>query len=211
MKVLILGFGDVGKSVTQILTSRGVEVVVVDVDANISPEYESESVKFVEADATSEEFWEGVDLNEFDAVVIALPNDLHAIFCTLTVKDRAEIPVFARCNNSEYAEKLYRAGADHVINLPVVAAEMVLAEIFKEEIKRRLTFEDIEIKVYSVDERLEGKRVSEIITGNVVFLGAECDGEVIRKPNLKLRKGCRIAVAGKREDLLKFEAGFISS
>ncbi len=208
MKVLILGYGDVGKTVARILTSRGVKVVVVDVK-DITPE---KGVEFIRGDVTDESFWEDFDISSFNSVVVALPDDLHAVFCVLMIKSKKkDMVVYARCNSTEYVEKLYKAGADHVVNLPVVAAEMILSEIFGEEIRRRLTFENIEVKVYAVEKgsKLKGMRVGDI--KNIIVLGVECGGETIVDPDFVLREGCSIAVAGKVEELVKFEAEYLKA
>ncbi len=203
MRVLILGYGDVGRTVARILVSRGVEVVVVDV-ADIKPE---EGVKLIQGDATLEEFWKSFDLSEFGAAVVALPQDLHAVFCILIIKNKKpDITIYARCNNSEYVKKMYLAGADHVVNLPVVTAEMILSEIFGEEIRRKLSFENIEVKVYSVEKgsRLRGLKLGEIRDAGVLPLGAECGGEVFTDEEFRIDEGCQIAVAGRRDELLRF-------
>ncbi len=208
MRVLILGYGDVGKTVAKVLVSRNAEVVVVDI-ADISP---SENVEFIRADVTLEEFWENFDLSGFDAAVVALPHDLHAIFCVLMMKNkRPDLKIYARCNSSEYVEKLYRAGADHVINLPVVTAEMILSEVFGEEIRRRLTFENIEVKVYVVERgsKLSGLKLSDIQKAGVLPLAAECDGKIFIDDSFVLGEGCKVAVAGKRDELVKFEVEFV--
>ncbi len=208
MKVLILGYGDVGKTVARILTSRGVNVVVVDVK-DVTPE---SGIEFIRGDVTDESFWEGFDISDFNYVVVALPDDLHAVFCVLMIKSKKkDMVVYARCNSTEYVEKLYKAGADHVVNLPVVAAEMILSEIFGEEIRRRLTFENIEVKVYMVEKgsKLKGMRVGEI--KNIIVLGVECDGKIVMDPDFVLKDGCLVAVAGKVDELVKFEAEYLTT
>ena len=86
-------------------------------------EHVPQDVEYIRADATSENFWNEIELENFDATVVALPRDLDAIFCILMIKRRvSSMPVYVRCNK-EYVEKLYKAGADCVINSPVVAAE----------------------------------------------------------------------------------------
>lgn len=205
MRVLILGYGDVGKTAAKILVSRGVETVVVDV-SDIIPD---ENVKFIRADVTLENFWKEFDVTGFDAAIVALPDDLHAIFSILMLKQQnTEIEVYVRCNNAENAEKMYTAGADYVINLPVVAAEMILSEIFGEEIRRKLMFENIEIKTYVVEEgsKLEGRKLEDLEKYGIKVIAAECKGETITSRDFRVQTGCIIAIAGKKEDILRFEA-----
>ncbi len=205
MRVLILGYGDVGRTTSRILASRGVETVVVDRE-QVAVE---EEVEFIRADVTLEEFWEKLDVTGFDAAVVALPDDLHSIFCILTLKNKnPEMRIYARCNTAENVGKMYAAGADYVIVLPIVAAEMILSEIFGESIRRKMSFENIDVVVYTVKEgsRLIGKTLKDLENYGIVVIAAECNGETITDLNTKIREGCRIAVAGKEEDLIKIEA-----
>jgi Trk K+ transport system NAD-binding subunit len=207
MRILILGYGDVGKMLTRILISRGITPTVVDIRKDIP-----EDVEYIQADATSEAFWKQLDIEKFDAAVVALPDDLNAVFCVLMLKRMKDIPVYARCNNTEYIEKFYKAGADYVIDLPGIAAELIISEIFKEEIRKRLTFENIEISTYEVKKgsSIVGKTLGELMSlTECIILGAESDGKVHRDADFRIRVNSRIAVAGRREDLNKFEAEFI--
>ncbi|AAB90523.1 potassium channel family protein [Archaeoglobus fulgidus] len=205
MRVLILGYGDVGRTAARILTSRGVDTVVVDKEVH-EPEG---SAEFIRADVTSESFWENIELSDFDAAIIALPEDTHAIFCVLTLRRmREDLKIYVRCNESENAEKMYVAGADYVIVLPMVTAEMILSEVFGESIRRRMRFENIEIAVYEVKRgsKVVGKTLKELEGKGVKVIAAECGGRVIMDLNFTIEEGCRIALAGKTDNLLEVEA-----
>lgn len=207
MRVLILGYGDVGRTAARILMSRGVETVVVDEtfgELELTTEME-----FIKADVTAEKFWENIDVENFNAAIVALPEDLHAIFCVLSLRrKKPDIKIYVRCNETENAEKMYAAGADYVIILPIVAAEMMLSEIFGESIKRKLSFENIEIVQLTVVEgsKAEGKTIGDLEKFGVIVLGVECNGETHTSPDFRIRGGCRIAVVGRKENLLKVEA-----
>jgi len=205
MKVLILGYGDVGRTAARILTSRGVNTVVVDKEAH-EPEG---SVEFTMADVTSESFWENIDLSDFDAAIVALPEDTHAIFCILTLRKlKEDLKICVRCNQTENAEKMYIAGANYVVVLPMVTAEMILSEVFGESIRRKMGFENIEIAVYEVKKgsKMIGKALKELESREVMVIAAECNSEIITDLDYRIKEGCRIAVAGKIDKLLELEA-----
>jgi len=208
VKVLILGYGDVGRNVAEELISKDIEVVVVDI-RDLKP---TKGIKFIRGDVTLESFWKDFDLSRFNAVVVALPEDLHSVFCVLMIRNKnKDIEIYARCNSSEYVEKLYKAGADHVINLPVVTAELIISEIFGEEIRRRLTFENIEVKIFAIDEgsKLIGTKIENIRKLGIIPLAVFCNGEVHISESFKIRKNCQIAVAGRSEELVRFEAEYM--
>ncbi|WP_202319230.1 potassium channel family protein [Archaeoglobus neptunius] len=207
MRVLILGYGDVGRTAARILISRGVETVVVDktVDETVALDDGAELIK---ADVTNETFWEEIEIGDFEAAIVALPDDLHAIFCILALKNKnRNMKIYARCNNVENVEKMYAAGADYVIVLPIVTAEMILSEIFGESIRRKMTFENIDVVVYTINRgsRVLGKTLRELENYGVIVIAAECGGEIITELDAKIREGCRVAVAGRKEDLIKIE------
>ena len=205
MKVLILGYGDVGKTATKILRSRGVETVVVDRESH-KPE---EGVEFIMTDVTSEFFWENIDLSDFDAAIVALPEDTHAIFCILTLRKlREDLKIYVRCNDAKNAEKMYVAGANYVAVLPMVTAEIILSEVFGESIRRKMEFENIEIAVYEVrgDSKIIGKALRELEGKDLKVIAAECGGEIVTSMDYRIKEGCRIAVAGKIEKLRELEA-----
>ena len=203
MNVLMLGYGDVGKTISKILISRGIKPVVVDVKEEI--EYELE---YIRANVLKESFWTFIDLKNYDALVVVLPKDIDAIFCILMAKKlNPDIMVFARCNDSSYVEKMYKAGADYVANLPLISSEIVITSIFREVIAKRMIYENLQIVVYEVKENspIIGKKLKDISIPNCKVLGAEKDGMTYRDQDFVVTANCKIAVVGKKEDLINFE------
>ncbi|RLI75594.1 hypothetical protein DRO97_02905 [Archaeoglobales archaeon] len=203
MNVLMLGYGDVGKTISKILISRGIKPVVVDVKEEI--EYELE---YIRANVLKESFWTFIDLKNYDALVVVLPKDLDAIFCILMAKKlNPDIMVFARCNDSSYVEKMYKAGADYVANLPLISSEIVITSIFREAIAKRMIYENLQIVVYEVKENspVIGKKLKDISIPNCKVLGVEKDGVTYRNEDFVVTADCKIAVVGKKEDLMNFE------
>ena len=207
MNVLMLGYGDVGKTISKILVSRGVKPVVVDVKEEV--EYELE---YIRADVLKESFWTFIDLKSYDALVVALPKDIDTIFCILMAKKlNPDIMVFARCNDSSYVEKMYKAGADYVANLPLISSEIVITSIFREAMAKRMIYENLQIVVYEIKENspMFGKKLGEITIPNCKVLGVEKDGVVYKNKDFVITANCKIAIVGKKEDLMKFEKEFI--
>ncbi len=76
----------------------------------------------------------------------------------------ADAFVVARANRVKSVEKIYRAGADYVASVPIVASHMLAKIIQKEEEELGLLYEDLEIKLFAVDKRsrLVGRTLEEI-------------------------------------------------
>lgn len=96
MKILILGFGDVGKTAARFLIPKGAYVSVVDVRDSYM-----DGVEFIKENALNEEFWKKMNLEEFNAAIVALPKDTDGLMATLLLrKMRPDLLIVARCNNS---------------------------------------------------------------------------------------------------------------
>jgi|Deesub1362B_J571_1020462.scaffolds.fasta_scaffold00055_122 Trk K+ transport system NAD-binding subunit len=197
MKVLILGFGDVGKTAARFLLPKGAYVSVVDVKESYM-----EGVEFIKENALNEEFWKEMNLEEFNAAIVALPKDVDGLMATLLLrKMKQDLLIVARCNNSAYVERFYAAGADYVIDISSVSAQMVVSTIFGEETAKRLIYENLQFSTIEVEEGAQfvGKRASEIQCCTPV---AVIDGDRTLKPEeAELRPGMKVIVFGKQNEV----------
>ena len=72
--------------------------------------------------------------------------------------------VLVRANHLRSAEKIYRAGADYVASVPIVASHMLARIIQGEEETLDLLYEDLELKIFHVSKRsrLAGRTLGEL-------------------------------------------------
>jgi len=94
-----------------------------------------------------------------------LNQDSDAIYATLLAKNlNPQAFVVVRANNLRSAENIYRAGADYVASLPIVASHMLARIIQGEEEKLDLLYEDLELKIFHVRKRsgLPGRTLEEL-------------------------------------------------
>jgi len=72
--------------------------------------------------------------------------------------------VVVRANHLKSAEKIYRAGADYVASVPIVASHMLAKIIQGDEEELDLLYEDLELKIFHVGKRsgLTGKILAEL-------------------------------------------------
>ncbi len=204
MRVLLIGFGDVGRATAKILLSKNVEVTAIDVN-----EIHMDGVDFLRRDALSEDLWEEIDLDRFSSAIVALPNDVDALLCIMMLRKKKEdLLILARCNNPEYREKMSMAGADYVMDISTISSQMVISSIFREEAEKRLFYENIHIRTYRIGKgsSIVGKRVEDF--EDVMILAYEKDGKVYESGVIE--EDSTIAVVGRIEDLKRFEERFIS-
>lgn len=197
MKVLILGFGDVGKTAARFLIPKGAYISVVDVRESYM-----EGVEFIKGDALNEEFWKEMNVEEFNAAIVALPKDTDGLMATLLLrKMRPDLLIVARCNNSAYLERFYAAGADYVIDISSVSAQIVVSTIFGEETAKRLIYENLQFSTIEVEEgaQFAGRKASEIQCCTPV---AVLDGDRILKPEeAVLSPGMKVIVFGRQNEV----------
>ena len=86
MKFVIIGYGRVGMRTTNILTSEGHEVVIVEQDAEKAQRARDDGLEVIEGDGEDERVLERAGLEDTDALG-ALTADLNVNFTACTVAD----------------------------------------------------------------------------------------------------------------------------
>lgn len=113
--LLVCGYGDVGRTITQELQLGNEDIVII--DQNIDPlQGEGIDLPFVVGDATKEEILENAKINKARGLFAALPGDSDNILLTLSAKDiNPEIRIIAKAETNERAKHLRRAGAEAIV------------------------------------------------------------------------------------------------
>jgi voltage-gated potassium channel len=145
---MILGYGDVGKRVAGVLSNCGIKPMILD-QRNL------DDIDFphITGDATTEADLLLAGIKEAVGVLIMLNLDSDAIYATLLAKNlNPNAFVVVRANHLRSAEKIYRAGADYVASVPIVASHMLAKIIQGEEEKLDLLYEDLELKIFHVSK-----------------------------------------------------------
>jgi voltage-gated potassium channel len=158
--LIILGYGDVGRRVASVLCESDMRPVIVD-----RRELGDIPFEHIKGDATSEETLIVAGIKEAVGTMILLNEDSDAIYATLLAKDlNPGAFVVARANQARSVEKIYRAGADYVASMPIVASHMLAKIIEGEQEELALLYENLELKFTEVNKRssLAGKTLSEI-------------------------------------------------
>jgi voltage-gated potassium channel len=157
---IIMGYGDVGKRVAAVLSDSGTKPTILD-----RRDLTQTAFEHIIGDATSEADLLQAGIKEAVGVLIMLNQDSDAIYATLLAKNlNPHAFVVVRANNLRSAENIYRAGADYVASLPIVASHMLARIIQGEEEKLDLLYEDLELKILHVRKRsgLTGRTLAEL-------------------------------------------------
>ncbi|MUV88987.1 TrkA family potassium uptake protein [Halapricum sp. CBA1109] len=197
---IVVGYGQVGKTVADTFESAGVPCTVVD-------RTEMDGVDVV-GDASEPETLQAAGIGDAHTVVLALPDDTTAEFTTLVARDlEPEIEIIARAEEAQSTRKMYRAGADYVLSLATVTGRMIASRILDAEDVLSL---DQQVEVLRtrapglVGQTLGDARVRSETGCSVVAV--ERDGEILTDvgPNLTVRPDDELVVVGTDEGIRQF-------
>jgi voltage-gated potassium channel len=112
--VILCGYGQVGRAITDSLERSGHNVVIIDREETIE---EVEDHYWVHGDATDDSFLRTAGLEHASTLICAMDSDSDNLFVTLSARaERPDLFIVARATNQSVEPKLRRAGANQVVN-----------------------------------------------------------------------------------------------
>ena len=112
--LVVCGYGDIGRTVTQQLLLWNETVVVVEKDEE-KLERSEEGVRYVVGDATKEEVLERAGVSRARGLFAVLPRDSDNILLALSAKDfNEDIRIVAKADSTESEKHLRHAGVEEV-------------------------------------------------------------------------------------------------
>jgi Kef-type K+ transport system membrane component KefB/Trk K+ transport system NAD-binding subunit len=125
--IVVIGFGDVGRKVSEILTAVEEEVCVVDM-------VERSGVHVV-GDIVDRDVLERVPLARARVVVLALDSDSSTVFAATVLRDYApDLPIIASVSLVENVARIQRAGVDFAISVSQVAGQLLARQVLGETV-----------------------------------------------------------------------------
>ncbi|MFC7166502.1 potassium channel family protein [Halospeciosus flavus] len=197
--VIVGGYGEVGSAVVNILDGTEIETTVVDVA-------DAPGVDVV-GDVTDEETLREAGIDDANALILALGDDVSTIFGTLVGREISEdVEIICRANESESTSKLYAAGADYVLSLADVSGRMLASAILGEHVMTLDKQVDIvRTEAPNFVGRTFGEEDIRARTGCTV-VAVERDGEVLTElgPDFRIQEGDDLVIAGTDRDIARF-------
>lgn len=197
---IVVGHGEVGKTVTDELTDAGVQYRVVD-------QAELEGVDVV-GDASDPETLQEAGIDNASAVILALPDDTTAEFIALVARDSSlDAEIIARVEKSQSIPKMYQAGADYVLALATVTGRMLASQILEEE--DVLSLDQYVEVVRTRASGLVGKTLGEARVrseSGCTIVGIERDGKVVSDigPGVQIKDDDEVIIAGTHDGIQRF-------
>lgn len=191
-ETVIVGYGEVGARVSNVLDNAGLPYTVVD-------HIEMDGVDVV-GDATDPAALREAGAETAHTIILALPDDTTAQFATLVVRDlNPKIEIIARTEEAESMAKMYRAGADYVLSLATVSGRMLASTILENEdvISPNAQVHVIRTSAPRLDGQTIGGAQVRTRTGCTV-VGVERNGDVITDvgPDFRIDSDDELLIAG---------------
>jgi Trk K+ transport system NAD-binding subunit len=124
--IVLLGFGEVGQIVRELLTGAGEAVRAIAPTAH-------HGVDLV-GDPLDQRLLEQADVAHAQAVVIALEDDAATLFAAAGVRAlTAEVTIVAGVQRADSVARIHRAGADFALSVGQVAGQLLAYQLFGEE------------------------------------------------------------------------------
>lgn len=207
-KVAVLGLGSFGSTVARELMNLHCEVLGVDIDEALVERHADLLTHAVEADASTERVIEDLGLASYDAVVVAIGEQLEAsILATLMLKQAGVARVWVRATNHNHHRILERLGADHISHPEHDSGIRVAQQLLHADLVDFMAFGGgLYVVEVTAPERLCGETLSEIDLGEGVRLIAARRGtEVVvdGEPGMErvIEGGDRFLLVGRTEAL----------
>lgn len=202
-EAVVVGHGEVGKTVTAALDDVDLPYTVID-------KIDGEGVDIV-GDATDTDTLVEAGVPDARAVVLAMPEETATEFTTLVVRDvNDNAEVLARADRSDAIAKTYRAGADYVLSLATVSGRSVASAVLEEDVlSPGTTVAVIETDVGSlVGERLVDADIRERTGCTVVAVERDDDLVTEFDPEFEFRENDVLVVAGTDDGTNQFVERF---
>ncbi|MEA5009576.1 potassium channel family protein [Clostridium tyrobutyricum] len=207
---LVIGLGRFGKSMARTLYELGNDVLAVDSNDENVQSISNYVTQAVQTDATEEENLNALGLDNFDAAIIGIGDDIQSsVVVTLLLKEMGIKYVLAKANTELHAKILYKIGADKVVFPEKDTAIRVAHNLVSNGILDfiQLSSEYTAAEILCMKQWI-GKTLSQIdirtIYGiNIIAIKRKNDVNVSPTPNFKLLEGDIIVAIGKQSQIEK--------
>lgn len=215
-RIFIIGAGRFGAHLASRLSEFGSEIVLADRDADRVEDLVQDGFHAVEMDAEDENALQEAGVQEADAVVVSIGENMQgSILTTLLLKELKVKKLICRALDAKHATVLEKLGADLVV-LPSRDMAYRLAERLRDNLgsDRQQLCGDHQLAQIRAGALLHGKTLAQAALWdryrvNVVLLtrteGANPPTVIEPTPDRAMLKGDMLFITGRRENLNRFE------
>lgn len=126
--IIICGFGDIGKEITDEFLKKKVRFVVVDNNLTEQEKERNPDITFIDGDAAGEDILKEAGIERARGIISCLPEDPQNVFVVLTARQlNKELHIVTKASDERNVIKLQKAGADRVISPKQIAGHRMAA------------------------------------------------------------------------------------
>ncbi len=207
----VIGLGRFGISLARRLFEAGQEVLGIDIDEEMVEEAELFVTHAVVADATEEKALTSLGISNFDCVILAIGNDLHAnILTAMLLKDLGVKKLIAKALEKRHGDLLDKIGADWIIFPERDMGERVANQLLSPnmlnyiELSKEYNIEEIMIPPKMAEKTLKELDIRAQYNVTAIALIREGDIIISPSPDEVIHKEDILVMIGKSEDLASF-------
>ncbi|MDA3899178.1 MAG: TrkA family potassium uptake protein [Spirochaetes bacterium] len=226
-RCIVIGLGNFGYTTALTLYQAGIDVIAVDSQKDIVSYYKDELGVTICCDASNKEQLESLQINNFDAAVVAIGQNMTAsILITMHLQDLKIKRLITRAISTDHAKILEKIGVDEIIYPEQDTAIKTANKLMMKNITDYLHISD-EYSIIEIPapEEFFNKKLAELAipkTYNCQVIGIKYRSiapddqkdekefiieQTIIAPNANdiIRKNCLIIVLGKTEDISRLQ------
>ena len=208
---ILCAYGRVGRAIARELEAEGAPFVVVDSKAGLEPDLEGDQRCYLIGDASDEAVLRKAGIERAQGLICAVDSDAENVFITIVARSLSPgLLIVARAAREQSADRLYRAGATHVVSPYVTSGKRMANLAIRPQVveffdvagagQPGLRLEELAITEGSP---LAGRSLRELRGPTVPLLVRHPNGELIANPSreLQLQAGDVLVVFGETSDL----------
>ena len=207
----VIGLGRFGISLARRLFEAGQEVLGIDIDEEMVEEAELFVTHAVVADATEEKALTSLGISNFDCVILAIGNDLHAnILTAMLLKDLGVKKLIAKALEKRHGDLLDKIGADWIIFPERDMGERVANQLLSPnmlnyiELSKEYNIEEIMIPPKMAEKTLKELDIRAQYNVTAIALIREGEITISPSPDQVIHKEDILVMIGKSDDLASF-------
>jgi voltage-gated potassium channel len=217
---IVCGYGRIGRTVTQLLRDKPLEVVVIEKEAEHIADFQEKNLLYILGEATSEENLLKAGIERARGLVAAASSDADNVYIALTARGlNPNLYILARAAEEASVKKLIRAGADSVVSPYEIGARRMANTILRPAVVDFIEFavhdRSLELQMEELTVR-ENSRIKEVTLMEagirkdydlIVVAIKKKSGEMIFNPssNAKIQIGDTLIALGERDNLSRLE------
>jgi trk system potassium uptake protein len=207
---LVIGLGRFGGSFARHISKMGCEVVAVDDNEEKVKEIADCVSEAFSGNINSEEFLKSIGVDNFDAVVVAVGQNIgSSVLITTIIKELGAKYIISRANDDLHEKILQKIGADWVVTVERDMGKRIASSLYSGKVIDSLElspdFKFVELEVLS---KWVGQKIGDVKlfkNHDLMLAAIKHDNEIISHPDNDtfFEKGDIIVVYGKTKSILQ--------